>query len=106
MRILLANVPRAYREAIAHAIQALRPEVEVETTEPGDADSFIRQFAPDVVVCSEATETVRSIPVWVELYPEHGSRSVVSIAGQQEEYVDIQLPDLIEIVDRAENLTL
>lgn len=104
-RILLANVPRAYREAIAHAIGRLRPDVEVETAEPADLDDSIRRSAPEVVVCSEATETVRSnTPVWVELYPEHGSRSLVSIAGEHEEYDDIQLPDLLSIVDRAKDL--
>ena len=55
-----------------------------------------------MVICSEATDTVRSeVPVWVELYPGHGSRSLVSIEGRYEEYEDIQLPDLLAILDRA-----
>ena len=106
-RVLLANVPRAYREAIASAIRALRPNVEVETTEPDELDGRIRRFAPDVVVCSEATEIVRSnVPIWIELYPEHGSRSIATIGGERKEYAEIQLPDLIAIVDRAEELPL
>ncbi len=103
----MANVPRAYREAIASAIRALRPNVEVETTDPEELDAGIRRFAPDVVVCSEATEIVRSnVPIWIELYPEHGSRSIATVAGEREEYAEIQLPDLIAIVDRAEELPL
>lgn len=104
-RVLLANTPRSYRETIAHATRRLRPDVEVETTEPGDLDSSVRRFAPDMVVCSEATEAVRSsVPVWVELYPEYGSRSVASIAGELEEYADIELGELLAILDRADAL--
>jgi hypothetical protein len=106
LRILLANEPRAYREAIAQAIHQLRPDVEIETAEPPDLDSSIRRFVPDMVVCSEATDTVRSnVRVWVELYPEHNSRSVANIAGKYEEYPEIQLSDLLSIVDRTGDLT-
>lgn len=105
LRILLANAPRSYRETLALAICELRPGIEVEIAEPADLDSSIRWFVPDMVVCSEATDVVRSsVPVWVELYPEHGSRSVASIFGRKEEYAEIQLPDLLSIVDRAQDL--
>ena len=40
-RVLLANVPRAYREVIASAIRALRPNLEVESTEPDELDGCI-----------------------------------------------------------------
>lgn len=105
LRILLANEPRAYREAIAQAIHQLRPDVEIETAEPPDLDTSIRQFVPDMVICSEVTDTVRSnVRVWVELYPEHNSRSVVNIAGKYEEYAEIQFSDLLSIVDRTGDL--
>src|SRR5215204_3405919 len=105
LRILLANEPRAYREAIAQALHQLRPDVEIETAEPPDLDTSIRQFVPDMVICSEATDTVRSnVRVWVELYPEHNSRSIANIAGKYEEYAEIQFSDLLSIVDRTEDL--
>jgi hypothetical protein len=105
LRVLFANASRSYREALALVIRRLRPGVEVATAEPDDLDNSIRRFAPDIVVCSEATDVARtSVPVWVELYPGHGSRSVANIFGRQEEYAEIQLPDLLSIVDRAEDL--
>jgi hypothetical protein len=102
----LANEPRAYREVIAQALRHLRPDVEVETAQPRDLDSSIRRFVPDMVVCSEATDMVRSsVQVWVELYPGYKSRSVANIAGKYEEYAAIQLSDLLSIVDRTGDLT-
>ncbi len=101
-RVLLANDPRSYREAMAAVIRKTRPDVEVETADPGVLDKRITSPTLDMVVCSEATGAVRSkVPVWVELYPEHGARSVASIRGKQEEYDDVQLPDLLAIIDRA-----
>jgi hypothetical protein len=101
-RVLLANEPRAYRETIAAVIEQMREDVEVETAVPVALDDAVRRSRPRMVICSEATETVRSeVPVWVELYPGHGSRSLASIEGRREEYEDIQLSDLLDILDRA-----
>ena len=101
-RVLLANEPRAYRETIATVIGQMREDVEVETAAPDALDGAVRRSHPRMVICSEATDTVRSeVPVWVELYPGHGSRSLASIEGRREEYEDIQLSDLLDILDRA-----
>ena len=102
----MANEPRAYREGIAAVIGQLRPEVEIRTVEPEAMDGSILRFSPDMVVCSEATEALRArVRVWVELYPEHAAHSVASIGGSLMEYGEIQLPDLVSIVDRAEELS-
>ncbi len=102
VRILLANEPRSYREAIATVIRKMREDVEVETVAPEALDDSVRRSRPRMVICSEATDTVRGeVPVWVELYPGHGSRSLASIEGRYEEYEDIQLPDLLAILDHA-----
>jgi hypothetical protein len=102
----MANEPRSYRETIAEAFRALRPGMEVITVEPADLDDSVRRLAPDVVICSEATDTVReNVPIWVELYPRHQARSVVSVGGRCEEYAEIELTDLLAILDRAEGLT-
>ena len=101
-RIVLANDPRSYREAMAEVIRRTRPGLLVETTDPASLDAFIAPPGPDMVVCSEATDLVRSkVPVWVELYPDHGSHSLASIRGDLEKHEDMQLPDLLAIVDRA-----
>ncbi len=103
--VLIANEPRSYREAVAEAIRQLRPGVEVEIVDPDALEASISRSVPDMVICSRATEAVRSsVPVWVELYPEHAARSVASIGGRREEFAEIQLDDLLSIVDRAEDL--
>jgi hypothetical protein len=104
-RVLMANEPRAYREGIAAVISQLRPEVEIETVEPDALDTSIERFSPDMVICSKATDALKSgVRVWVELYPENAPLSVASIGGRRMEYAEIQLPDLLSIVDKAEEL--
>ena len=105
MLILLANEPRAYREGIAEVFRQLRPNVEVITAEPEELEARTLALAPDMVICSEATGVVRErVPLWVELYPDYGSRSVVGIQGKSTAIEEIQLSDLLSIVDRAERL--
>jgi hypothetical protein len=104
-RVLMANEPRAYREGIAAVISQLRPGVEIETVEPNALDTSIERFSPDMVICSKATEALKGgVRVWVELYPENAAFSVASIGGRRMEYTEIQLPDLLSIVDKAEEL--
>ena len=103
--ILLANEPRAYRESIAQVFRQLRPGVEVITAEPEELEASILELAPEMVVCSEATGVVRErVPVWVELYPDYGSRSVICLEGMCKTIEEIELSDLLSILDRAERL--
>ena len=104
-RVLMANEPRAYREGIAAVIGQLRPEGEIETVEPDALDPAIQRFSPDMGICSKVTDALKSrVRVCVELYPENASLSVASIGGRRVEYPEIQLPDLLSIVDKAEEL--
>jgi hypothetical protein len=101
----MANEPRAYREGIAAVIGQLRPGVEVRTVEPSALDTSIERLSPDMVICSKATDALKGgVRVWVELYPENDALSVANIGGRRMEYAEIQLPDLLSIVDRAEEL--
>lgn len=105
VRVLMANEPRAYREVIAETLRALRPDIEFTVTEPLALEQKLALLRPHMVICNEASETVRgSVPVWVELYTGHGSRSVVSVSGQSTIVEDIQLSDLLSIVDKTERL--
>ena len=73
--------------------------------EPSALDYSIKRFSPDLVICSKATEVLKGkVRVWVELYPENGVLSVASIGGRCMEYTEIQLPDLLSIVGKAEEL--
>ena len=102
LRVFFANEPRAYREGIAAAFGHLRPDLDVRVVDPDVLDEEVRTAAPDVAVCSRATGVVEAaVTVWVELYPGHGARSVVSEKGRRTEFEEIRLDDLLAIVDRA-----
>lgn len=101
-RVLLANEPRSYRQAIAGVLRELRPGVEFEEAEPEELDRRVVRRAPQLVICSRATPTVRAAaPSWVELYKDHGSLSSVSIRREQSTVEEMELSDLLLIVDRA-----
>jgi hypothetical protein len=103
--VLLANEPRAYRESIAQVFRQLRPNVEVVTAEPDELEERVLSLAPEMVIFSEATGLVReSVPVWVELYPGYGPRSVIGVGEERSTVEEIQLSDLLSALDRAERL--
>lgn len=99
-RILVANELRSYREAIARAIRALRPEIEVFDTEPEFLNRRLLQLRPDLVLCSELTELAHyCAPNWIELYPGHEGRMVIDIAGERTTLADAELSDLLAVID-------
>ena len=103
--VLLANEPRAYRESIAEVFRQLRPNVEVVTAEPDELEDRVLRLTPEMVNFSEATVLVRErVPVWVELYPDYGPRSVVGVGEERSTIEEIQLSDLLSVVDRTERL--
>jgi hypothetical protein len=103
-RVIVAHRLLSYREAIARALGALRPEVEVIDVEPEDLDSEVGRLAPQAVICSRTTPVVRrTAPSWVELYREHdASLSYVSVGGELSRVMgDMRLEDLLSVIDRA-----
>ena len=107
VRVLLTNEPRSYREAIALALEAVRPNAEVVTADPEDLDGKVRGFGPRLVICSRVSPLVEAeVPVWVELYTEHGPDSVVSVGGRRSTVAGMDLKDLIGVFDRTLSLSL
>lgn len=101
-RILIASDLRSYREALAAALQELRPEIEVFEAEVGYLDLEVRRLLPDVVVTSKLTELVESrIPFWVELYPDCEDHAVINVRGRISKVDHVQLADLVSIIDRV-----
>ncbi len=99
---LLGNEPRIYREALAEALRAFRPNVKLVVLEPEALDSEVKRLTPQLVVCSHLTRTVRGIPLaWVELYPEHKNLARARVGGQYWTIEDLKLAHLLSIVDRA-----
>jgi hypothetical protein len=106
-RILVACELQTYRQALAAAFRELRPDIEVFEAEKEDLDREVERLGPDLVVCSWLTARVEDhAPSWVELYPNHGPRSVVSVLGERSTLEEIQLSDLLSIIDRTERSPL
>ena len=105
MRILIANEPRAYREVIGAAFQALRPHLDVTIADPADLDAEIARLDPHLVFCSQLTEAVQQVPLaWVMLYPDGEVRAEISIGGQRIAVADIEFERLLAIADEVEVL--
>jgi hypothetical protein len=103
--VLLTNEPRAYRESIAQVFRQLRPNVEVVTAEPDELEDRVLSLAPQMVIFSEATGLVRErVPIWVELYPGYGPRSMIGVGEERSTIEEIQLSDLLSALGRAEHL--
>jgi hypothetical protein len=106
-RVLVALELQSYRQALAAAFRELRPDIEVFEAEKKDLDREVERLGPDLVVCSRLTARVEDhAPSWVELYPNHGARSVVSVLGERSTLEEMQLSDLLSIIDRAERSPL
>jgi hypothetical protein len=101
MRALIANEPAIYREAISAALRELRPGIEVFTAEPEDLEDEFLRLLPEFVVCSQPTKRAGSdASVWVELYPDGASHSVVrSIDGSRKTLFSMNFDELLSILD-------
>lgn len=105
--VIMANEPRSYREAIALALKAARPYAEVVTTEPETLDTEVKRLVPQLVICSRVTAFVEAeVPVWVELYSDHGPNSTVSFGGKRSAVIGMELEDLFHIFDRTRSISL
>jgi hypothetical protein len=105
MCILVANEPLAYREVISAALKKLRPHIRVHTSDPAELNKEFLLLSPRLVICSRTTTLVeREAPAWVELYPEHTSRAVVSLAGRKTTFDKMDFDTLLAILDEAKRL--
>ncbi len=101
-RVVVANEPRSYREAMAVACRVLRPEVEVILAEPVDLDAAVLRLDPHLVLCSRLTEGLRTgSRAWVVLYPEGAARAVISVAGHCVTTGDLGFAALAAVIDQA-----
>jgi hypothetical protein len=105
MRILVANNPRTYREAITDVLRELRPHVEVNTVEPDVLDGEIARQHPHLIVCSRPCMAAQNGALaWVVLYPNGEDYAEVIIAGERTTVVGIAFGDFLSIVDSTEVL--
>ena len=100
LRLVVANDPRAYREAIAPAIQHLRPHVDVMVVEPADLAGQVERWRPHMVISSVPVARAGGcLLCWVALYPAQKTQVVVTVAAQQTWARDLDLAELLALVD-------
>ena len=101
--IVVANEPRAYREAFAAVLQELRPRIEVICIEPDDLDGTVSHGRPRLVLCSRLTEAVeRCSDAWILLYPDRENRAVISVAGRRAVVPNVEFSQLLSVIDALE----
>lgn len=105
VRILVAidEEFRSYREVIAGAIGAIRPQFEVATAGVGALDAELKRFDPHLVICSQPATSAESI-AWVELSLDPLRPSVVCVGGRRTEVRNPVLDTLLEVIDQVEDL--
>ena len=102
VRVLVANEPRAYREAFVGTLQTLRPAAEVVEARPEDLDQEVRVFRPDLVLCSHVSSLVeKAVLNWVLLYPKNDPSIMVFTDGELSTVGNVDLNDLVALVDRT-----
>jgi hypothetical protein len=102
IRVLVANEPRAYRDAVASYLQALRPELDSIVEDPIDLDASLLRHAPYLVLCSRATERLLTdTPAWIILYPSGATLVVASIGGLQRTSLDVDVDHLLALIDES-----
>jgi hypothetical protein len=100
--VLFANEPFVYREAMAGAVGAMRPDLDVRAVAPDELAAAIAREHPRFVVCSALPEAIRAhVPSWLVLYPDGAATAETQIAGVRESPRDVDLAGLLALVDRA-----
>jgi hypothetical protein len=105
MKVLIAIEPRSYREAMGGALQGLRPHLDIVVAEPEDLWEEIIRFEPALVI-ADRPDTLQTAGRrdWVEFRPYLEPPARVHLGGQRRDMKKVDLPDLLSVVDEAEEL--
>ncbi len=104
LRVLVANEPCAYREAITGVLRVLRPDIEVDAVDPDGLDGEVARLRPHLVVCSRITVAQQALLGWVMLYPDGENRAEIFTAGERITLDNVEFGDLLSFIDRVELL--
>lgn len=78
LSVLVANEPRAYRDALAGAFAVLRSDPRVESLAPDALVLALDRPRPPAIVCSRLTPGVEARAcAWIVRYPDHESVTIV-----------------------------
>lgn len=109
MNILIAveDRHRIYPQAIASTLSILRPHLNVVAAEISELDDESRHRQPIAVLCNRPAPTeAGSWLVWVELSlnPQIPTK-ILWLDGQRSDKLNPGIEDLLEVVDRAVELS-
>jgi hypothetical protein len=112
MRVLVANDPRVYREAIADALPKLRL-VEAFLAEPDELEQEAMRVQPHLILCSrkvaDGLAQAGHLLAWMVLYPDGEDRAEVggTASGRTTLLLEgVAVDDLLRVVDETEQLLL
>jgi hypothetical protein len=101
LRIIIANEPRAYRDALAGVLELKRPHDTVANVDPGEIEQVLRRWRGALVVCSEVSPVVDELAgVWVRL-GEDGEVAVSNAADVEATSRRVGLDAVLDAVDAA-----
>ncbi len=103
--VVFDNDYRSYREAIAVAIQALRPEASVTVAEPSRLEKEATRVAPDLVIGGglDAGDLVPTV-AWIQLSPDSERPATVCLDGHLSETCNLTMNDLLSLFDKVQEL--
>lgn len=109
MNVLIAveDRHRVYPQAIASALSILRPHLNMIAAEIGELDDELGRLKPIAVICNRPVPAeTGSWLVWVELSLDPQTPTKIFWPdGQCSEKLNPGIADLLEIIDRAAELS-
>ena len=101
LRIVVANEPRSYRDALAVAFRCLRTDFEIITAEPADLSAEVARVQPRLVICSRLASAVEDqVGAWIVLPADRGAPAVISVDGERRVLAEAHLQDLVAVADQ------
>jgi hypothetical protein len=99
MRILVANDPVTYRDAIASALRVVHDDLDIIDVPASELDSFIAYLDPDLVICSHLSEVVETrTRTWILLYPNLERRVEVNVDGTWTRHEDMEMDAILDLI--------
>jgi hypothetical protein len=80
----------------------LRPNLTVLLVDPADLDDALAEMRPQLVICSEPTDSIRQHGIAALVLDPHGAnQAILDVDGQQQVLLNPSLTDLLAAVDAA-----
>ena len=103
--ILVANDPPLAREAIAVALQEVRPDIDTIMVDPAALASEVARYQPAMAIVSTRNRAVEaSVSSWVRLAADGGPAAITSVDGTRRETAHLSFADLVAFVDQTARL--